>query len=307
MKKRKVYRGEVHHVCQMTQDKVVIFYSVTDYLVFFTIYCICAEKFEVDVLALNPMPDHLHNTVIVRSAEQLSRFVGQYTKCFSSSWNKSRGRRGPLFKHNFQCAAKLGVKQVRSTLAYNNNNSVERKMVQRAEEYRWNFLAYARNPNPFSSPQKPERSVLRNAKAELKALRNSGNYLNHAFVERLMEKLTLGERRELADYIIGLWNVIDYEKAISYYGDYETMLRAFHDNTGGEYDIKEDRDPYSDDVYADCTRILLKEKFIASVYEIPSLPVARKRELYGLLRKRTSARPKQLQKYLHIPVTEMLE
>ena len=309
MSRRKVYTGEVHHICQMTVGKVVIFYTVADYLVFFTIYCTFAEKYDVEVLAVCPMPDHLHNSVIVRSAKQLSTFVRDYGNTYARLWNKSRSRRGQLFYHSYQCSAKLGNKQVRSTLAYNYNNPVERKLVERAEEYRWNFLPYATSANPYSQPveKKNTSQAYKRAANEVKYLRNTGQFLNYSLIERLFEKLTTQEKQQLIDYIIGLWNIIDFQKAISYYGSIETMIRAFHDNTGADYDIKEDRDPYSDTVYSDCIRILTKEQLVSSLYDIPMLPMERKLELYQVLRQRTSARPKQLRKFLHIPKNEVTD
>lgn len=307
MKKRKVYAGEVHHICQMTVGKVVIFYSVADYLVFFTIYCTFAERYEVDVLALCPMPDHIHCVVIVRNAQQLAKFVGGYTREFAHLWNKSRRRKGFLFQHNYQSAVKMGAKQVRTVITYNYNNPVERQIVKRADEYRWNYLAYAKTATPFSVSNHSESTFLRTAKKEVRMCRERGDYLNHAQIERLLSKLTLEERHALIDYIVGLWNVIDYARAISYYGSLETMKRAFQDNTGGEYDIKEDRDNYSDAVYSDCTRILLSEKMVLSVYEIPTLPMEKKQQMYRILRQRTSAKAKQLRKYLHIADHELLD
>ena len=108
----------------------------------------------------------------------------------------------------------------------------------------------------------------------------------------------------MTDYIIGLWNVIDYEQAISYYGSYNVMIRAFHDNTDSEFEIKEDRDNYSDAVYADCTRILLSEGLIHRLADIPALPDDRKSDLFAFLQPRTSARPKQIKKYLHLALEE---
>lgn len=309
MKRRKIYGGEVHHICQMTVGKVVIFYSTADYLVFFTIYCTMAEKHDIDVLALCPMPDHIHNEIIVRNAKQLALFVRDYSKTYARMWNKSRLRKGHLFFHSFQSSVKLGNKQVRTSLAYNYNNVVERKIVERAEDYRWNFLPYAKSACPFSTPiDRSKASVnLRRAMDEVKYCRETGAWLNHAQIIRIFDKLKHEERQQLIDYIIGLWNVINYQKAISYYGSLDTMIRAFHDNTGSEFDIQEEKDPYSDAVYADCTRILLKEKMIGSVYEIPQLPMATKLELFIVLRKRTTAHPKQLRKYLHIPSNEVTD
>ena len=302
MKTRKVYPGEVHHVCQQTVGGVLLFYTVSDYLVYFTVFCTVARRYGVQVLALCPMADHTHCVLVVRTERTLSRFMQEYTRLFAHLWNGSRGREGPLFKHRFMSAAKLGNKQVRTTLSYNNNNPVERKMVRRAEEYRWNFLQYARQEAPFSPPLDPKNSswALRKILQEARTLRQQEKYLNYVFLKRWGKRLDTVEYQQLADYIIRTWNEIDYEAAISYYGDYDTMLRAFHDNTGSEYDIKEDRDNYSDAVYADCTRILHKEAGLSDPCTIFGLSVEQKTALSRLLRIRTTATPRQIGKYLHL-------
>lgn len=302
MKTRKVYPGEVHHVCQQTVDGVLVFYSVSDFLVFFTIYCTVAKRLGVKVLALCPMVDHTHHVVVVHNVPTLSRFVQQYTHLFSREWNASRGRRGPLFKHRYMSSVKLGNKQVKTTINYNNNNPVERKLVERAEEYRWNFLRYAAASHPFSEPflLSEKSTMFRNILKEIKRIHAGDGHLRYCQLERWKKKLKPREMRQLADYVIKLWNVIDYDETISYYGDYETMLRSFHDNTGSDYDIKEDRNNYSDAVYQDCTKLLLKEGVINHPSEIPSLPLKQKRELAEMLRYRTHARPRQIEKYLHL-------
>ena len=124
--------------------------------------------------------------------------------------------------------------------------------------------------------------------------------MHYTQLDLWMKDLNSDEVQQLADYIISTWNVIDYVGAISYYGNYDAMIRSFHDNTGSEYDIREDRDNYSDAVYADCTRILMGEKLISSVREIPGLSFLRKMDFYKLLSARTAAKPLQLNKYLHL-------
>lgn len=302
MKKRKVIEGEVHHVYQRTVGGVLVFYSIRDYLVFFTVVCTMAERLDVTVLALCPMPDHLHGSYRVRSYGQLGKFVQMYSRVFSREWNGIHARKGFLFHHSFGSAPKVGNKKVRTHINYVYNNPVERKMVKKAEEYRWNFLAYARCRNPFSKPVSSSKisRPLRAALQEAKLCRERGQWLHYGQLDRWMKKLSAAEVQLLTDTVIGLWNVIEYEDAISYYGSYEAMVRSFHDNTGSEYDIREDSDNYSDAVYADCTRILLHDEYINSVREIPSLSQGKKMELYRLLLKRTAARPGQLRKYLHI-------
>ena len=306
MKKRIVYSGEVHHVCQRTHNRGVIFYSVHDYLVFFTIYCSQARKRAVEVLSLCLMPDHIHQVLVAKNPIHLADFIQTYAHLFAWEWNRHRQKKGYLFQHPFGSAAKLGNKQIRTTLAYCNNNPVERKLTEKAEEYRWTFLSYYKNKSPYSYPLQPAQAkgYMRSVLSEVKRCFEEGNYLRYTQLERWEKHLSAREWQQLTDHIIGLWNVIDYEQAISYYGSYKAMLRAFHDNTGSEYDIKEDRDNYSDAVYADCTRILLSEGLVHRLAAIPTLPASRKRELFDHLQPRTSARPKQIKKYLHIALDE---
>lgn len=300
--KRTCFPGEIHHIYQKTAGGVVVFYSMSDYLVFYTIYCTMAERMEIDVLALCPMPDHLHNAIRVRSREQLQEFVQQYTRIFAHEWNKSRKRKGSLFRKTFGYAAKLGNKAVRTTLNYNYNNPPERKIVQNAEDYRWNFLKYYKCRNPFSEVLHESHSSakLRTALQELRTLHKKGEWVRYAVLDRWMNKLSIKEIQQLADYIVSTWNVIDYNGLISYYGSYESMIRSFHDNTGSEYDIREDKDNYSDSVYTDCTKILIRDGMITSVRDIPKLQGVRKLQLYKTLSERTTAKPKQLEKYLHL-------
>ncbi len=303
MKKRKVYSGEVHHVFQRAHNRGVIFYTLHDYLVFFTIYCSQARQRGMSVLSLCPMPDHIHQVIVADSKNQMASFIQTYAHLFAYEWNKKRGKKGDLFCHPFGSAAKMGNKQVRTVLAYSNNNPVERKLAERAEDYRWTFLSYYKNKNPYSIRfnESHARSNMRMALKEIKECHSSGRYIDYSMLERWERRLSPAEWQQLADYIIGLWNVIDYEQAISYYGSYEAMLRAFHDNTGSEYEIKEDHDNYTDSVYADCSHVLLGKGWTPGQLSIiPTLPLPKKQELYHELLSRTSARPKQVKKYLHL-------
>lgn len=302
MKKRRVFAGEVHHVYQRTAKGGLIFYSLHDYLVFFTIYCSQARKREIEVLALCPMIDHIHQVLAVRNEAQLAGFEQTYSNLFAREWNRKRHLKGFVFKHPYGSAAKLGNKQVRTALAYCNNNPVERKLAEKSEDYRWTFLTYYGNKSPYSPQLNPSHAggYLRYVLHEIRTCFENGNHITYSQLERWEKHLPAREWQQITDYIIGMWSIIDYEQAISYYGSFDTMLRAFHDNTGSEYDIKEDRDNYSDEVYPQCTRILMAAGQIHDVYQIPALPDKKKAALGNLLLKKTSARPKQVRKYLHL-------
>ncbi len=301
MKNRTVMDGEVHHICQKTRGGAVIFYTMADYLVFFTIVCTLAEKEGVSILALCPMPDHTHQACRVADQRQMSSFVMQYTHLFALEWNRSRGRKGALFQARFGSSAKRSNKEVRTSINYNNNNPVERKICRKAEDYRWNFLKYAKSSSPYSKPldEAWASAAMRRALKGVRRCHAEGKWIRYDQLDAWSRKLSGEEKEQLADYIICQWNVIDYAQAISFYGDYDAMIRSFHDNTGSEYEIHEDRDPYSDAVYFECTRLLLREKQIENIRDIPKLSGIEKSRLYRLIQRRTTARPKQIYKYLH--------
>ena len=275
MRKRKIYLGNIHHVYQKTYDGGLLFYGLLDYLVYFTIFSSVAEKMELEVIALCPMVDHIHHVLRVEHRDILASFEQMHTHLFALEWNRYRDTKGQVFRHCYGVAAKLGDKNIRTVLAYNYNNPVERKLVTRKM-----------------------RLVLQ----EVQACRKQGRYLHYQQLERWFTGLNVEETQQLTDFIINQWNIVDYAAAASYYPSIDAMIRAFHDNTGSEYDIVEERDNWSDAVYQDCNRVLLAEGVIGHIREIPCLDDARKQHCYRILQQRTTARPKQICKYLHLPL-----
>lgn len=91
-RKRKFYRDIINHCYQRGADGIVLFYSVSDHLVYFTTYCLLAKKHNVKVLSLCQMPDHVHDTVVVKKVEQLSclKMEGSTTStrcCLFQNWS----------------------------------------------------------------------------------------------------------------------------------------------------------------------------------------------------------------------------
>lgn len=302
-RRRKFYPDSLQHVYQQSADKGVIFYTDFDYLVFFTIICTVSLEYDVKLAAVVPMPDHLHELTVASYLEELALFHMHYPAVFALEYNRHYGRKGRLLKKSFGSAPKYGNKAIRTTLAYNYNNPTERKLCTRVEDWRWNFLAYANNPFPFSCPfnWNKARSCMKRAVIEVKAIHKSRGYLNYAILERLFAPLNADEREQLKDLIIGIWSVIDYEYIISFYGDYETMLRAFNSNTGAEFDIKEEWGKYDDRVYSLMTDLLQADGIVDVPRQIYSMPEAVKRKLATrLIAKFPDANPKQVAKYLHL-------
>ena len=311
MNKRKVYKGVVNHCYQRSADRGLIFYTVSDYLLYFTIYCITAKKYKVHVLKLVLMPDHLHQAVIEERKGDMSRFQRECQSRFAREHNELCGRKGPLFEHPYGSVPKYEDKKVRTTLIYLDNNPVERELVKRAEDYRWNFLAYGNSNHPFSEKIALSQASmpLRRALQRVKSLHASGRFLPYRLLQKLFRSLPDDrEREQLVDYIIGTYSIIDHDAAIQYFGSYQDELLAAHATSGSEHDLKEQFIGKSDACYATMMRVLKQNgRYVNDVHEIFSLQGTELHELFTLLRRHTSAPTKQIAAFLHLSIQYTME
>ena len=306
MKRRKFYRGILNHCCQRTADRGVLFYSYSDYLAYFTQYCIMARKNNIQVLALCQMPDHVHDSVIADRRQDLEKFKQDTNSWFAMRWNERYGLHGKVFEQSFGSSPKWDDKKGRSNLVYVGNNPVERRLVEKAEQYRWNYLAYAVSNHPFSKKLvireagRPLQRAINEVKAQFKA----GKPLHIKQLERLFAPLNREEGLRLTDYIVSTYNCIDYAAAIRYFGSFDNMLIAMHATTGSEYDIREVSVGKSDAPYGQMTTFLLKKQYVKDIHEILLLSVDEKFELFLLLRKVVVAPSEQIFKFLHLPINK---
>lgn len=298
--------GALHHIYQRTYEGYLIFYSARDFLVFFTLFCTIARKYNIKVLGLCLMYDHIHVLVEAPSKTVLSSFVQEYTCRFSRQRNTHYRRKGPFFQRRFGSAPKSGEKKARTAIAYLYNNPVEKKLSNRPEEFQWCFLAYAHNAYPFSKPLKLSTASrkMRRAITEVKALRAADVPLTYEFIERVTKDMSIVEIRQLTDFIISQYNCIDYRELTSYYADFQKMLLAIHSNTGSEYDIKEKVSTDSDAIFKKMVSIIRRMTSYPDMTEVLSLPDLEKRRLAWLLSAETGASPYQIAKFLHLCLTD---
>ena len=298
---RRFVPGIPNHCYQKTIDGSVLFYSDTDYLVCFTHMCTSAISNNVKIMAVSLMPDHIHSNVSAPAIGNLNNYVKEYSSPFAKEQNIiCGGRKGPIFKKSYGSAPKHGDKAVRTNIIYIGNNPVERRLCGRAEEYKWNFLPYAVSSHPFSEPIILNKASwnLRNAILEVKSLRKKLLPLKHAFLDRLLSKLNDREKAQLEDYIISIYNVIDYSAAIKYFGSYWAMIEAMHVSTGSEYDIKEEFTGWSDAWYDKMAALCRNQCRTDDIYAIFRLPDLEKQKLFSYLMTNTGATEKQIRKYL---------
>lgn len=294
----------MNHTYQRSVSGFNIFYEVEDYLVYYTIFSVMSRRYGMVVYGLCLMIDHIHTLTTTSSCKTFSKFMSNVAIQFVKEYNRYHNRVGPLFSECFGSAPKAGLKRLRTAIAYLFNNPVERLLCKRAQEYRWNFLAYAASDNPFSDPLvlKKASRRLRRALKEVDGTLKRNEYMTYVQLKRMFVGMDAREKNQLIDYIIVRYNIIRYEDLTTKcYDGYENMLMAINSNAGSEYEVQELRYGRSDAEY----RYLYKyvhEKGFKDAGEVISLPSDSKFKLMVDMMNETSVSKLQICKFLHLKV-----
>lgn len=298
---RRFKEGAYNHVYQRTVNGFNIFYSVFDYLVYYTIFSTVAYDMGVSVLALCFMVDHIHMLVRTGDLKTLRTFMSVVSSMFVKEYNNNVGRRGHLFRKPFGSAPKSDRKKLISSIIYIGNNPVEKHLSLKPEQYRWNVLAYVVSDNPFSDKIVLSKSSpkLRAALKIVKWNHSQRRYLNYALLTGISAGLTPVELNQLVDYIISIYNPIDKERLMKIFGTYDNMLKAMHSTTGSEYDLQEDYEKSPDTVYRDMIRYVRKH-VTSDVRSVTVYTEEKKLELAVQMKIFLSVQMWQLAKFLHL-------
>lgn len=285
------------HVYQRTISGFNLFYTMEDFLVFYTIVSIQARRVGICILGMCLMIDHVHMLVSSECLSMMSRFINSCTSLYVREFNACTGRQGPLFESPYGSAMKLDMKRIRSAIAYLFNNPVEKHLCSKAEQYKWNFLAhYGKHP----SVRKADCSNrLRRSMSLVEETFRRKRYLNHALLNTMMKDLTSEEKNKLADHIISTYFPFDIKRTTDYYGSYEETLIAINSNTGSEYEIIETEYCRSDKPYRDIISFLHK-KGIKDMHSVICMDNENKLALMQDIKAHTSASYTQIRKFLHI-------
>ena len=297
-RKRKFAPGECMHIYQRTIKGHNIFYDPEDFLVFYSIFSTIARQYNIMILELCMMTDHIHILISASSLSQISLFIQHYTSLFVREYNYSINRRGSLFHKSFGSAPKKGSKKIRSTIVYIGNNPVEKRLCRYAEEYKWNFLSHMKDDGGsiiYTMSRK-----LKTALKEIRGYRNCSKYLNFAQVRRMLKGLAPIERDMLIDSVIDIYSPFDRDALLSFYDSYEDMLHAMRSSSGSEYDIKEKFNPGSDRIYEDMASEVRRLYPGIPVRKVTTMTVEQKIETGRVLQRNTGASIHQIAKFLHL-------
>lgn len=293
--------NELYHICQISADKGVIFYTVWDYIVFFCLLCTNVRRYKVTLVAATLMLNHIH-VAFSGNLSEITNCMRTTLSSFSLEYNSRGGTRILHFKKGLNKSQKSSGKKIRSCLVYILNNPVEKNACNKAFEYRWNFLQYHSTSHPFS-----EEIILRRCSADFRrtrslviAARNSGRPIRYKFLETWMKKLSVSERLQMCDFIISSYNAIDYKSMVSRFGSLESLSIALESTTGSDYEIREDLSKENYRHYTTLFNVSRKMGLFGTSGELRfNEKVAHK--LANQLLKISDATSYEISRYLHFP------
>lgn len=241
-RKIKFHPDALHHIYTISDDGCLIFYNAFDYTVFFTVMSACARRYHIVIEEVCLMRNHVHLGLYSSDIKNISRFMMTLLSTYVREYNSRPGVIRIRFKKGKGRADKISEKDKRSCIIYIANNGVEKKACNRAMEYRWNFLRYYGNPNPYSTP-----IVVRQLSPQMKKAMSivdtafrQGYHIRYSFFEAMMPVLKKEERRQIVDYIIRKYNIIDYGRMLEHFKDMLSFILAAESSTGKEYDVGEE-------------------------------------------------------------------
>ena len=302
MKTKVFYPGIPVHSYEKGEEGEVLFYCLRDRLVYFTIFCVEAVRHGIVVLTQCLMFNHTHSLTKARSYLSHYRFHQAVESQYAKAFNEVSSRNGRVFKKPFGWSMKRSDAKVKDCLAYHANNPVVKKLCKKGVDDQWTFLAYGASDHPFSSKiiWSQASAAFRKGARLVKAAHGANKPLGYALLATIYRPLNPEESRQMTDFIIKTYCVIDFKEAASYFGGYDKMIAAFDVISGSEYDITEDFIPEPDLAYREMVHAVKAAGYDLSKKRFLSIDGDAKLELVRHLLQTTSASPRQVSRFLHL-------
>ena len=196
------------------------------------------------------MFNHFHIQLSAQCRKDIEDFMRAVSWTYATLYNRRFGLKGQLFKHTFGSSPKTTPHKISGNWIYIANNPLGKKAVQKAWDYRWNFLRYApanaSSKHPFSEEYDPlsasgEMSYL---VKKIRSKAKAGEYIDYRFFDsEKYTSLSVKERRQIIDIIISCYNVIDYGPLLRKFGTMERFCHVLEEVEGNEYDVGDDWEP----------------------------------------------------------------
>ena len=295
------------HIFGITADKGICFYTTADCLVWFTLFCVLARKYNVRVIAVCIMFNHFHVEARFPSRQTMSAMMRELNSRFTQQYNRYYRLSGPLFRERYGSSLKVKEQWIKDNYVYICNNPIGKKAVRKAEQYRWNFLAYMESDSPFSAPivvRSCSRHFLCVRAEVLRSCRN-GQPLGYNFFGGMYDQLSSLERKQIVDLIVSLYNVIDYEELRRVWGGFDQICEMLHTVSGSEYELADDDSAEDYRHYYQMIRIVVESGFDIKHRRFVNLPDSEVGGLARIIADRVDVTKAEIVKFLHFPLLEL--
>ncbi len=236
------FRPGFQHICQLSADKGIIFYTIADILVYYSIFAIRCIKEEIIVLAISIMLNHVHFEGYFKLESRMVALLHGINTSFAKTYNSNYHLQGPVFHHGFQHSQRYGEQKIRDAFIYIGNNGKVKTPGINAEDYRWNLIKYLASPNPFSDmiDYKTASPNLLYLLSDVLNRRRKLQPLDYGFFGDKYLALNEIERQQLIDFIISVYYCLDREKIMALYGTYDNICTALNAVSGSEHGFVDD-------------------------------------------------------------------
>lgn len=296
------FRGCLYHLCKISRDGSLVFYSTADFLVFTSTVFAYARKYGVTITEFCIMLNHFHIAAYAGSRKDIEAFYSCICSQFSRMYNKKKGKVRLEWKKGINISEKWTMKDKRSLYVYIANNAPAKKYCSRAENYRWSFL------KPAAGNQETDDRIcsqdLQLAKAITRDSVKFGRPLTYEFFDHFFTVLPAKEKVLLTDYVLETVVDINLGDIIEIFDSKEEFLDEAEKFNGKDFDIDDDFTKENYRHYSELTREIRKlglEGNDSIIHESDF-------DLYGLVQTlacETDASNREISRFLHIPLAKI--
>jgi putative transposase len=133
---RIVIPGCPHHIIKRGNRRQIVFFSDNDKKTYCEILKREVTRAGIAIWTYCLMDNHVHLIAVPERANSLAKGIGRATRDYSLLINIRNDWQGHLWQHRFD-SYPLGETHVYSAVRYIEQNPVEAKIVNRAEDYYW--------------------------------------------------------------------------------------------------------------------------------------------------------------------------
>jgi putative transposase len=146
--------GIIYHVLNRSHSRRQMFFSEKDYQAFFKVLIEALQRWPgVRILSLCVMPNHWHLVLWPTRDGELSAFMRWLTQTHTQRWRHAKHTvgYGPLYQGRFKSFIVQDDRHLLELCRYVERNPVraKRKLVDRAEQWRWSSAWIRKNPTDY--------------------------------------------------------------------------------------------------------------------------------------------------------------